>query len=523
MTAGHDVFDPRSVHTFRYDGWELLGSERTARDGGARSVEVLLRFVLEGESTRVEFVERFVFPCAPGNGSSDGVLDGALDGVPEQAPAGHDDPRLSAALEVLMVCAGTSYYKAAAPARVEGVPEWLAGFTHELYLHGLAEFALVNDLDVVCPEVSTVQSAAGVSSGHPSSNGSSNGSSNDSDNGNNSVNRNNSVKRNTPVLVAVGGGKDSIVAIEMLRTALAGGGRPDSDQQLVLGSVRTHRAIEATAQVAHLRHLVVDRELDPLLFALNERGALNGHVPVTAINSAALAVCAVLNGYGTLVMANEWSASVPMAEHRGMAVNHQWSKSLECERLLAALLPVEYFSVLRPLHEVEICRRFAALPRYFDVVTSCNRAYTAVGRAAGTRWCGDCPKCRFVYLGLAPFLSLAEMDRIFEGARLLDDPHGVDAYRSILGLSGVPPLECVGTVQESRWAMQRLAAGTECAPVWRDAAVVRALAQELSGTRVTSDPLVDRGEHAIPSTWVELLGATGLVPDSHRGDRDAAR
>jgi hypothetical protein len=225
-------------------------------------------------------------------------------------------------------------------------------------------------------------------------------------------------------------------------------------------------------------------------------------VPVTAINSAALAVLAVGLGASAVVMANESSASVPITTHRGRPVNHQWSKSLAAERWLAGLLPVPYFSLLRPLHEVEIARRFARLPAYFDVVTSCNQAYTAVGRAAGTRWCGHCPKCRFVFLALAPFLSPLAVRHIFDGIDPLAELDAVEPYRAILGLGGEPPLECVGTVRESQWAMAQLAGSDD----WRHHVVVRALAPEIPDLGGW-DPLVERGEHAIPSDWIEVADA----------------
>ena len=272
---------------------------------------------------------------------------------------------------------------------------------------------------------------------------------------------------------------------------------------LVLGSVRTHRAIDETAVLAGVEHLVVDRIIDPKLLNLNEIGALNGHVPVTAINSAALAALSIGLGYSAVIMSNEASASVPLAQYRGIAVNHQWSKSLDCERLLSEYLPVPYFSLLRPLHEVEICRRFAGLPRYFDTVTSCNRAYTAAGRASGMRWCGDCPKCRFVFLGLAPFLSPETMQRIV-GLDLLADASAAaaDAYRAILGISGEPPMECIGTVDESNWAMARLAQD----PRWGNHAVVQALASEVP-VNPTWDPLSERSEDRIPDEWRKAADA----------------
>ena len=47
-----------------------------------------------------------------------------------------------------------------------------------------------------------------------------------------------------------------------------------------------------------------------------ELGFLNGHVPVTAIVTAAAIVAAVLDRRDAVVLANEWSASVPTLRGR---------------------------------------------------------------------------------------------------------------------------------------------------------------------------------------------------------------
>lgn len=433
-----EAFEPREVEFFGLNGWDY--------DRGV----LVHRYALGG----IAFEERYVFP---------------------HADRLHTNAAFERACDVLHVAASTSYYKAAAPGTVTGIPGWLSRFAEELFLNGLAEFAMTNGLDPIRPGF---ERCGPIHFGQ------------DTDEGNSGR----GTGRDAPALVAVGGGKDSIVTIESTKRA----GKP-----FVLGSVRTHRAIDETAAIAGVEHLVVDRILDPSLLALNERGARNGHVPVTAINSSALAALAIGLGLSAVVMSNEASASVPLAQYRGTAVNHQWSKSLDCERLLAEHLSVPYFSLLRPLHEVEICRRFAGLPQYFDTVTSCNRAYTAEGRALGTRWCGDCPKCRFVFLGLAPFLPPETLQRIV-GLDLLADTGAAaaDAYRAILGISGEPPMECIGTVDESNWAMARLVND----PLWGNHSVVQALASEVR-VDPTWDPLTDRGDHRIPDGWLEAADA----------------
>ena len=55
----------------------------------------------------------------------------------------------------------------------------------------------------------------------------------------------------------------------------------------------------------------VERTLDPLVRRSAELGFLNGHVPVTAVITAAALVAAVLDRRDAVVLSNEWSASVP--------------------------------------------------------------------------------------------------------------------------------------------------------------------------------------------------------------------
>ena len=426
-------YDPSHAECFSLLGWDF--------DRGV----LVHQYALDDH----EFEERFVFP---------------------RAERMHTGEAFERACDLLHVAAATSYYKAGAPGMVSGIPGWLPGFAGPVFTHGLAEFAMSNGLDPIQPAYAYLEPV-------------------DFDYDPDEDDCGWVPDRSDPALVAVGGGKDSIVTIESMRRAA---------MPFVLGSVRTHRAIEETAAISGAEHLVIDRVIDPRLLALNEQGALNGHVPVTAINSAALAALAIGLDLSAVIMSNEASASVPLAGYRGMPVNHQWSKGVEFEELMAFYLPLPYFSLLRPLHEVEVCRRFARLPDYFGTVTSCNRAYTAVGRAAGTRWCADCPKCRFVFLALAPFLAPDTLRGIFDGVDLLADAgdRNLDAYRAILGIAGEPPMECIGTTEESQWAVLRLASDAG----WRNHSVVRVLSGEVS-VDPAWDPLSERDEDWIPDEW----------------------
>ncbi|MFI7077511.1 hypothetical protein ACIBO1_09470 [Micromonospora sp. NPDC049903] len=398
--------------------------------------------------------------------------------VPEESPSDAAVAALGRVLELLHVVAGVSYYKAAAPGQVV-LPAPLgpaaAQFVTAVYTKGLAEYAYRNQLPYVL-DLSPVITEGRVAP---------------------VTEYDNSDRR---PLSAVGGGKDSIVSLEAMRRA---GLDP------VPFSVNPNHVINAVNAASGLTPLAARRRLDPVLFELNAAGARNGHIPVTAINSLITVATAVLHGLGPVVMSNERSASDPNLIWNGHEVNHQWSKGVEAEGLLRAALAEHagltepYFSLLRPLSELHIARLFASIDRYDDVVTSCNAAFKL--RDASERWCRDCPKCRFVFLALAPFMSRERITHIF-GGDLLADETQIPGYRELLGVDGHKPFECVGEVEESVVALSLLAQQ----PDWRDAPVVRTLVAAVPdsawATAATSDVFTPGGGPSyVPPAYTKAL------------------
>ncbi|MGN6517976.1 MAG: endonuclease domain-containing protein, partial [Dokdonella sp.] len=272
-------------------------------------------------------------------------------------------------------------------------------------------------------------------------------------------------------LVPIGGGKDSLVSVEMLKAA-------GVDATAVW--VGNSPLIAACAARTGLPLLNIRRELSPLLFEYNKQGAYNGHIPVTAINSAILAVAAVLYGHDAIAFSNERSASSATLEYDGQPVNHQWSKGWEFERsfherLHALVSPtLDYYSLLRPLSELAVAERFARTARYDDVFSSCNRNFRILGPKPADRWCGQCPKCHFVFLALAPFMPKPRLLAIF-GRNLLDDESLAAAFDALMEYRDHKPFECVGEGGESRAAMHALAQRAE----WREDALVARFVDEV--------------------------------------------
>ena len=336
-------------------------------------------------------------------------------------------------IRLLSLAASLSYFKAFAPTPF-AVPEGLTArervFITELIRNGMGEFAYKNQLRELfsptlhAPTLQEVPTEAEVSIQDP--------------------------PKTKNALIAVGGGKDSIVTIEALR---------ETSSRLTLFAINPKISQLETARVASLPLLRASRAIDRNLLYLNQTDAPNGHVPVTAINSLIGLLTAIATENNAVIFSNESSASYGNFYWDGQLINHQWSKSVDFERLLRSTLPPhspEYFSLLRPLTEIRIARRFATHKQYHKIFTSCNRAFRFTDSTIST-WCGDCPKCRFAFLILAPFMPRKDLLSIFNGRDLLADRAQLSGFTELLGVSGTQkPFECVGEPVECRVALQLL-------------------------------------------------------------------
>ena len=305
-------------------------------------------------------------------------------------------------------------------------------------------------------------------------------------------------------MVAIGGGKDSLVSIEALRALGV-----DQTVAWIGGS----QLIKACAERTGLPTLNIGRALAPQLFDFNRQGAWNGHIPVTAVNSAILVLAALLHGVDQVVFSNERSASYGSLIEGTGEVNHQWSKGWAFEQAFASHVrlhvaaDLQYYSLLRPLSELAVARQFARIDRYDAHFSSCNRNFHILGERPTHRWCGVCPKCHFVFLALAPFMAKPRLMRIF-GRNLLDDTTQTAGFDALMEYRDHKPFECVGEARESRAAMAALAQR----PEWREDALVerfaREIAPQLVGEDLAIEPLMVLDDtHGIPSALWERLRA----------------
>ncbi len=397
---------------------------------------------------------------------------------------GWDTPAAQAAARIVYLLAGVSYYKTAAPPVIDLGGTALTGreaaFLREFYTAGLGEYAYRNGLDLsglriaapapadpggcdtepptagLLPQPAAASRPAPAPASRPA-------------------------VRHLRPLIPFGGGIDSIVTVEGVRERT-------SDIALFVVSLPLDRfaAIERPAAVSGLPVIRAGREIDPQLLRAGELGFLNGHVPVTGIICAIAVLAAVLNDRDAVVMSNEWSASVPTLEHNGQQVNHQWSKSAAFEASFRELLAAseaglpDIFSALRDRTELWVAEKFAALTRYHQTFRSCNRAFhIEVSRRLG-HWCGQCDKCCFIDLILAPYMSAEQLKAVFAedggGGEPLGNPELKAKFQTLLG-SGTKPFECVGEVNECRAAVV-LAASR---PDRKGTALLQDLAAEVTG------------------------------------------
>jgi hypothetical protein len=398
----------------------------------------------------LQFVERVEFPVE----------------LPDTGP-------VRVALKALHLVAGVSYYKCGVPTPIHS-PALTASeraLMEALYDKGLRELAYRNGLSMPLPVelVERKSSAAPAGTAAPTA------------------------TEVRGALIPIGGGKDS---------ALVGDLVPDGQ----LMSVNPVGAHEALAERLGRPLLRVRRTMDPGLRDAVEAGAINGHVPVTAINSAIAVVLAAALGIRDVLMGLERSASEPtLVTDDGVEVNHQFSKSAEAESLLREVFAptgVRYLSVLRPMTELAIGGAVAERG-LTDSIVSCNRAFTVWSGNESSRTqrpCGECAKCLFTALMLAPSSEPAEVRAHF-GRDLLDEPGLLDEVRALW--SSEKPFDCVGERHESAAAVVMLSRLQE----WRDQAVPRELAAEAEGV------LDEVG--ARPERFLELDG-TEELPEEYR-------
>ncbi|GGD08108.1 hypothetical protein [Aquisalinus flavus] len=410
----------------------------------------------------------------------------------ESALTDHIDEGLAGLIDLLHAALGVSYYKCAAAYRL-ALPGDLGLEAREmagsLYTDGLAEFYVRAGL----PWPTDLRFEFEGKRHQPHQGGAA------------------SFPQIADALVAFGGGKDSYVAERIVEQAGISWAASSS-----VMSDKVANTIQGTSVTpVHFMR----RTLDPKIREVNavppeEGGAFNGHVPITAINSLMLVILGRLTGARYAIFANERSADEPTMELGGLSANHQYSKSSFFEEKLRAAIHAadpgapDYFSILRPWSEIWIARAFAGTTLPKVKFTSCNRNFQITGDDS-PRWCGDCAKCAFTSLMLAPHMPRHEAEAIFP-ALFPDKKDLIPVYRELLGLTETKPWDCVGTIDECRATLYQISLMAD----WKDVAVVRALLPDVLARNTPAelqafwdDGLREAPRHFVPEKFLEAARA----------------
>lgn len=373
--------------------------------------EAFFHFGFRGEKN-IDFTEKISFPP-----------------VASQIP----EALLKSLLDNLMLILGISYWKAYCPREIVIQDNFLtkeqAEFWNTVYTKGLGEFFYKNKLDfrglVNFPYDESLRASPTAFS------------------------------RKDRSLLGVGGGKDSIVAAELLRK---------SNKQFDLVTSGFPIQIEIANMIGG-EVINSFRQIDPKLLELNKEGGVyNGHIPISVFYAFLLTLMAALFDYKYVLVGNEKSANYGNVEYLGEMINHQWSKSEEFEKLFNNYIKkfitsdIEYSSPLRNMTELEVVEEFVKHPKYFRAFSSCNRNFKILKQVqndTGSRWCGKCPKCLFVFICMAAFLPKGEVLDIF-GKNLLDDKSLLPLFEELIGVRNFKPFECVGTPEEVKEALAKI-------------------------------------------------------------------
>lgn len=315
-----------------------------------------------------------------------------------------------------------SYWKCAMPKDVvinagylnEDQIKWFK----KLYFNGLGEFLYQNRIDILEDDLMNIECKGKKKDYSVEYNGKGN-------------------------LLAVGGGKDSIVAINLLESM-----RNDN----TLYVINPKEAHLKTIELSNYDAIILKRNIDPKIMELNKKGYLNGHTPFSSLVSFVSILTAYLANKKYIVLSNENSANE--ANVKGTNINHQYSKSYEYENDFNNYVKtyfkvdIHYFSMLRGLYELQIAKIFSKYPEYFHVFKSCNEG----SKNETWNWCCNCPKCLFVYIILSPFIEKEELISIF-GEDLYEKQGLLKTFIELLGKGAHKPFECVGTYKEVNLAV----------------------------------------------------------------------
>lgn len=369
-----------------------------------------------------------------------------------------------------------SYWKAACPSKIIIRPHRLSDeqveWWKKLYFNGLGEFFYLNKIETTHEEFVEILSEGET------------------------IEIINIPLDYKKVIVPIGGGKDSVVTLEILNRSTM-----EVFPMMLNPSPAGIRTVE-NAKLPVDDFLVVKRYLDPKLFELNAESYLNGHTPFSALLAFTNVLLALLSGIGNIALSNENSANESTVP--GTNINHQYSKSYEFEKDFDFYVKkyihsgINYFSFLRPLNELQIARLFSGFTWHFNSFRSCN-----VG-SKKDEWCTSCPKCLFTYIILSPFIDHNTIIGIFN-KNLLNDISLKPILMELTGNTEVKPFECVGTISEVNTALAKCKMISMEQDNEADLLYVKELSYLMENEEIDDVLSEFNQEHNLPNSFLSIL------------------
>ena len=121
----------------------------------------------------------------------------------------------------------------------------------------------------------------------------------------------------------IGGGKDSVVTLELLRNSSM-----EILPLIINPRGATLNSIEKGG-FSQKSYIKIRRTIDKHLLELNDKGYLNGHTPFSAMLAFVSLFSSLMTNTPNIALSNENSANESTV--KGEDINHQYSKSLEFE------------------------------------------------------------------------------------------------------------------------------------------------------------------------------------------------
>lgn len=258
-------------------------------------------------------------------------------------------------------------------------------------------------------------------------------------------------------LIALGGGKDSLVALHLAEM--------DNKVPVLMYSADGFLEFEASwrlqkiAEVSKKELFIMRHEIQSSIFEKHARSYCYpcGHPWAALCIFDSLLVCSITK-INSVSLGFEKSADEGNGVYvNDVEVNHQYDKSSVflakakqyINRHINPTLSVS--SRLANMWELEISRIFCErLKKYHHLFISCNEPVNEA------EWCLKCEKCCFLFLLISSWLSPEETVSIF-GENLFEKEELLNVFLSLVGIKSSKynhkPFECVGTVPEAKAAV----------------------------------------------------------------------